>query len=89
MKNTPYTKVIDPIQGLLNPISGAYTNPFPNRKARRVFKNRERFAGNGKTSNLTVMKTGKFKRVLQFAPVRDKDGMLTGKFNRIEHYLPS
>ena len=52
MKNTPYTKVIDPILGLLNPITGTYINPFPNRKARRVFKNRERFVGNGKTANL-------------------------------------
>jgi hypothetical protein len=89
MKNTPYIKIVNSLGETLNPIKGVYTNPFPNRKARRVFKNRERFTGNGKTCNLTVMKTSKFKRMLQFAPVRDKDGGFTGKFNRIEHYIPS
>ena len=89
MKNAPYIKVLDDEGNVINPISGSYTSPFPNRKARRIFKNRERFTGNGRAVNLTVVKTAKFKRVLQFAPVRDKDGSLTGKFNRIEHYLPS
>jgi|APGre2960657404_1045060.scaffolds.fasta_scaffold24495_3 hypothetical protein len=81
MKNAPYIKVLDAEGNVINPISGSYTSPFPNRKARRIFKNRERFTGNGKTA--------KFKRVLQFAPVRDENGVFHGKFNRIEHYLPS
>ena len=79
--NVPYVKKFDANGTLTNRIKGHLFSEFPNRKERREDLNKQPLFGNGKNYHLTVVKTAKFKRVIQFE--FNKDG--TRKV--IEHYI--
>lgn len=74
MQNIPYVKTFDEDGKLENPIDGFYSSAFLNRKTRR--QKQPRFRGNNKGASLTVVKTQKYKRVMQLIQVieRDKKG---------------
>jgi len=61
--NKPYVKFFNKEGILENTISGIYSSEFPNRTARR--SKPKRFRGNNKGVSLTVVKTSKYKRVMQ------------------------
>ena len=81
-RNKPYVKTYNESGNVTNPIPTGYFHSLPNRKQRREPEPTKRFIGNGKNYPLTVIKTGKFRRFIQFES--DKDGNL----KRIYHYLP-
>jgi len=69
--NIPYKKTFDKNGKLENPIDGFYSPAFPNRKARR--QKTPRFRGNNKGVSLTVVKTQKYKRVMQLIQTIELD----------------
>lgn len=71
MQNIPYVKTFDKDGKLENPIYGFYSPAFPNRKARR--QKAPRFRGNNKGVSLTVVKTQKYKRVVQLIQTVERD----------------
>jgi len=71
MQNIPHVKTFDKDSKLENPIDGFYSPAFPNRKTRR--QKPPRFRGNNKGVSLTVVKTQKYKRVMQLIQVIEKD----------------
>ena len=79
--NQPYIKQFDNNGVCTNEIEHTYINQFPNRQQRRAHKNVERFKKNSKASHLTVMKTGKYSRVVQFIKLK------TGAMKQIFHYI--
>ena len=68
--NVPYVKKFNENGELTNPISGVYKSEFQNRSERR--KKPTRFRGNKKGISLTVVKTEKYKRVIQIIQVIEK-----------------
>lgn len=63
-ENKPYVKQFDKTTGeLLNPIRGLYPNVGPNRKERRYRESR--FMNNRGGAHIQVVKTTKFRKVLQ------------------------
>lgn len=68
--NKPYVKEYKDGK-LINPIVSEYKSEFPNRKDRR-FKP-DRFRGNQKGISLSVVKTDKYKRVIQLIQIIEKD----------------
>lgn len=79
--NTPYVKQMDPTTGLEIPLTESYISVEPNRRQRRQHLNRPPLHGNNKGVHLTVLKTGKYKRVYQHET--DKHG----NKKTIEHYI--
>jgi len=69
--NIPYKKTFDKDGKLENPIDGFYSPAFPNRKTRRY--KAPRFRGNNKGVSLTVVKTQKYKRVMQLIQMIELD----------------
>ena len=68
--NKPYVKEYKDGK-LINPIESVYNSEFPNRAARRYKPTR--FRGNQKGISLTVVKTEKYKRVIQLIQIIEKD----------------
>lgn len=68
--NKPYVKEYKDGK-LTNPIKSVYNSEFPNRSARR--NKPTRFRGNQKGISLTVVKTEKYKRVIQLIQIIEKD----------------
>ena len=69
--NTPYVKKFDKNGQLINPIEGIYKSESQNRSERR--RKPTRFRGNKKGISLTIVKTEKYKRVIQLIQVIQKD----------------
>jgi hypothetical protein len=89
MKNIPYRKRYDENGVLLNPITekNPYISPFNNRASRRFRKTR--FRGNNKRCSLSVSSQMAFHRVIQEAPIMEKDELgypVCVGIKRIQHY---
>lgn len=101
--NTPYVKKFDENGVVTNPIIGKYKNESPNRRENRLLtkNNGPRFTNNRKGIALTVLKTMKYKRLIQVVTRKVKETITTKimgkelKFKvyelldspkRIEHY---
>lgn len=69
--NIPYVKKFNKNGELTNPISGVYKLEFQNRSERR--RKPTRFRGNKKGVSLTIVKTEKYKRVIQLIQIIEKD----------------
>ena len=69
--NIPYVRMYDKNGEFMNPIIGFYKSDFPNRKQRR--EKIKRFRGNKKGISLSVVKTQKYKRVMQLIQIIEKD----------------
>jgi len=78
-ENIPYIKKMDNNGSIVNPITDRYISVFPNRKERR--KKEVRFRGNGNNFHLSVIPTGKFRRIIQYALGKD------GRVKQIYHYI--
>ncbi len=72
--NTPYVKKFDKNGNLVNPIVGSYNSleNYPQNRAQRRKKD-TRFRGNTKGVSLTIVKTEKYKRVIQIIQVIQKN----------------
>ena len=85
MQNIPYVKTFDKDGKLENPIGGFYSPAFPNRKTRR--QKYPRFRGNNKGISLTVVKTQKYKRVMQLIQQVSKERIHPVESKVICHYV--
>lgn len=83
--NTPYKKTFDKDGKLENPIDGFYSPAFPNRKTRR--QKSPRFRGNNKGVSLTVVKTQKYKRVMQLIQQVSQERIHPVESKVICHYV--
>lgn len=78
--NVPYV-VKKNKDGMNIPLNENYISEFPNRRERREYMQKKRLHGESKNHHLTVLPTGKYRRVRQFE--YDKKG----NFKVIEHYI--
>ena len=85
MQNIPYVKTFDKDGKLENPIDGFYSPAFPNRKTRR--QKSPRFRGNNKGVSLTVVKTQKYKRVMQLIQQVSQERIHPVESKVICHYV--
>ena len=83
--NTPYVKTFDKDGKLENPSIGFYSPAFLNRKTRR--QKVPRFRGNNKGVSLTVVKTQKYKRVMQLIQQVSQDRIHPVESKTICHYV--
>jgi len=90
-KNIPYVKMYDEDKNLLNPIDRSYVHTEETSRAyekRMKEEKRHRFIGNGKSLPLVVNGVGKFLKIVQYVPLKDKKKKFTGMFKRICRYQP-
>ena len=85
MQNIPYKKTFNKDGKLENPIDGFYSPAFPNRKTRR--QKAPRFRGNNKGVSLTVVKTQKYKRVMQLIQQVSQERIHPVESKVICHYV--
>lgn len=83
--NIPYKKTFDKDGKLENPIDGFCSPAFPNRKTRR--QKTPRFRGNNKGVSLTVVKTQKYKRVMQLIQQVSQERIHPVESKVICHYV--
>lgn len=93
--NIPYVKKFNENGELINPITSVYASEFPNRFERR--RKPTRFKGNKKGISLTIVKTEKYKRVIQLIQIIEKNEYNKPKpqtvennhvtIKRINHYI--
>lgn len=83
MKNIPYRQIINEKGELANPIKGAYFNPFPNRRARRVLMRglSSKTRNNGKGRRVIVKQTG----AMDFLKYHVREQLIGNKI--IQHYV--
>lgn len=81
--NVPYVKEYDSNGILINPIKGLYKNEYKNRKQRRDYLHKNRFANNKKTAQIVVIGRFKFKKLRQLVACANKE------FKYINHLLPT
>lgn len=85
MQNIPYKKTFNKDGKLENPIDGFCSPAFPNSKARR--QKSPRFRGNNKGVSLTVVKTQKYKRVMQLIQQVSRERIHPVESKVICHYV--
>lgn len=81
--NVPYRKQYDAMGNLLNPINETYKSEHRNRKQRRAYLQKERFANNKNTAQMVIMGKFRFKKVRQ--RIADK---YNGAIKFINHLIP-
>ncbi len=81
--NVPYRKQYNAMGSLLNPINGVYKSEHRNRKQRRAYLQKERFANNKNTAQMVIIGKFRFKKVRQ---------RIVDKYNKsvkfINHLIP-
>jgi hypothetical protein len=69
--NVPYVKKYNEFGEIANPIEKSYVGLYPTRKQRREKLQKNRFHGESKNHHLTVLKTGKYRRVRQVIKLKN------------------